>query len=122
MRGRLRPRSTIGSADVRLSRNCVVASSPNILLCLTSCGCLRRALPAARGFFQRFPQATELTAKALIRILERHGSCLDHSAGSHRLDDHAARGRWVTVPFQHGDVPVGTLLAILKASGLSRDE
>jgi predicted RNA binding protein YcfA (HicA-like mRNA interferase family) len=33
-----------------------------------------------------------------------------------------ASGRRVTVPFHRGDVPIGTLLAILKASGIPRDE
>lgn len=68
------------------------------------------------------PRAPVLTAKALIRLLERHGFCLDHSTGSHRVYYNAASGRRVTVPYHRGDVPVGTLLAILKSSGIPRNE
>ncbi len=68
------------------------------------------------------PKAPVLTAQAVVRLLERHGFVLERSAGSHRLYHQPQTGRRVTVPFHRGDLPTGTLLAILKASGIPRDQ
>jgi predicted RNA binding protein YcfA (HicA-like mRNA interferase family) len=68
------------------------------------------------------PKASVLTAREVIRLLEKHGFVLDHSTGSHRLYYQPGTGRRVTVPFHRGDLPIGTLLAILKASGIPREE
>ncbi|MCS6787543.1 MAG: type II toxin-antitoxin system HicA family toxin [Thiobacillaceae bacterium] len=68
------------------------------------------------------PKAPVLSTPALIRLLERHGFVLDRSRGSHRVYLQPQTGRRVTVPFHRGDLPIGTLLAILKASGIPRED
>ena len=68
------------------------------------------------------PKAPVLTAREVIRLLERHGYTLDHSTGSHRVYYNAGSGRRLTVPYHRGDLPIGTPLAILKASGIPREE
>lgn len=59
---------------------------------------------------------------AVIRALERAGLYLDHSTGSHRYFRHPRRPGLVTVPFHNRDLKRGTLLAILKQAGLTREE
>lgn len=57
----------------------------------------------------------------VIRILERHGFVLVRQRGSHRLFRNAA-GRRVTVAGAPGrELPPGTLGAIRRQSGLSRN-
>jgi len=58
----------------------------------------------------------------VIRALERAGFFLDHSTGSHRFYRHPHRLGIVTVPFHRKDLKRGTLLAILKQAGLTREE
>lgn len=63
-----------------------------------------------------------LTPAAVIRALERAGFFLDHASGSHRFYRHRERPGIVTVPFHRRDLKRGTLLAIIKQAGLTRDE
>ncbi|MBI4829363.1 MAG: type II toxin-antitoxin system HicA family toxin [Nitrospinae bacterium] len=63
-----------------------------------------------------------LTARDVIRILERNGFKLDHSSGSHRVYYNSQTRRRAVLPFHRKDVPVGTLTAILKGAGLPREE
>jgi predicted RNA binding protein YcfA (HicA-like mRNA interferase family) len=58
----------------------------------------------------------------VIRVLGRAGFFLDHSTGSHRFYRHPDRPGIVTVPFHRKDLKRGTLLAILKQAGLTREE
>ncbi|PWB81136.1 MAG: hypothetical protein C3F08_02685 [Candidatus Methylomirabilota bacterium] len=67
----------------------------------------------------RLPAATPTD---VIRILERVGFFLDHSTGSHRFYRHPGRPGIVTVPFHRRALKRGTLLAILKQAGLTRDQ
>ena len=54
-------------------------------------------------------------------MLESAGWCLKRTKGDHRQFLHPQKGMVVTVPGQLGkDVPVGTLKAILRSSGLER--
>jgi predicted RNA binding protein YcfA (HicA-like mRNA interferase family) len=59
------------------------------------------------------------TPTDVIRALERAGFSLDHSTGSHRYPN---RPGVVTVPFLRRALKRGTLLAILKQAGLTRDQ
>jgi len=68
------------------------------------------------------PKDPVLTAKDVIRILESKGFVLDHSTGSHRVYYHAASGRRAVVPFHSGDLPIGTMMAILKGAGIPRED
>jgi len=59
------------------------------------------------------------TPEMVIRVLERAGFFLDHSTGSHRYYRHPERPGIVTVPFHRRDLKRGTLLAIIKQTGLT---
>lgn len=63
-----------------------------------------------------------LTAKDLIRILERRGFILDRVKGSHHIYLHPETGQRAVVPFHRRDLPQGTLVSILKQAGIDRDE
>jgi predicted RNA binding protein YcfA (HicA-like mRNA interferase family) len=59
----------------------------------------------------------------LIRLLESNGWRLKATRGSHRQFIHPHKGMVVTVPGQFGqDVPIGTLKAILRSTGLKGKE
>ena len=56
-------------------------------------------------------------------MLESAGWHLKKTKGSHRQFLHTGKGMVVTVPGQLGkDIPIGTLKAILRSSGLERKE
>lgn len=61
-----------------------------------------------------------LSAKQVIKVLERAGFVLRKSKGSHRT--YVREARRVTVPYHTTDIKPGTLLSIIEQSGLSRDE
>ena len=59
----------------------------------------------------------------VIHLLESTGWRLKATKGSHRQFLHPQKGMVVTVPWQPGkDVPVGTLKAILRSTGLERKQ
>lgn len=62
-----------------------------------------------------------MTPKELIQLLESHGFVFQRSKGSHQLYKHPD-GRRTVVPFHSKDLKTGTLLAILKQAGLSKDD
>ena len=68
------------------------------------------------------PKTPVLNSKDVIRILERNDFVLDHSSGSHRVYLNAELNRRAVVPFHARDLPIGTLIAILKSSGIPREE
>jgi predicted RNA binding protein YcfA (HicA-like mRNA interferase family) len=45
-----------------------------------------------------------------------------HAAGSHEIWRNAGTGAFTTVPNHPGDMPEGTLRAILRAAGVTPDE
>ena len=61
------------------------------------------------------------TPKEVIQILEKNGFALSRSRGSHHVFRHPD-GRKTVVPFHNKDLPKGTLMAIIKQSGISRGE
>lgn len=64
-----------------------------------------------------------LKVRDLIQMLESAGWRLKKTKGSHRQFLHPEKGLVVTVPGHHGkDIPIGTLKAILRSSGLERKE
>jgi predicted RNA binding protein YcfA (HicA-like mRNA interferase family) len=68
------------------------------------------------------PKLPALTADDVIRALLDNGFVLDHQRGSHRVYFNAVTGKRAIVPYHRRDFPKGTLLAILKQAGLSRDD
>jgi predicted RNA binding protein YcfA (HicA-like mRNA interferase family) len=58
----------------------------------------------------------------LIRLLMSKGFVLDRVSGSHHIYIHPTSHKRVTVPFHKKDLPTGTMLAILKQAGITKDE
>ena len=59
-----------------------------------------------------------MTAKEVIRRLTKAGWYTKDQKGSHRQFIHPTKKGKVTVPVHSGDIPAGTLNAILKQAGL----
>lgn len=61
-----------------------------------------------------------IKAARLIPILLRAGFRIVRQKGSHVMLEHVVdAARKITVPMHNGDLPRGTLLAILKQAGIS---
>jgi len=64
-----------------------------------------------------------LSAAEVIRRLRRAGFVFDRTAkGSHDIWRHPTTKRRITVPNHPGDLPEGTVRAIIREAGLSVDE
>ena len=64
-----------------------------------------------------------MKVRELIRLLSANGWVEDRCRGSHRQFKHSVRPNLLTVSGNmNADVPVGTLSAILKQTGLSKRE
>ena len=64
-----------------------------------------------------------LTAADLLRALRRAGFTVERVKGSHRHLRHAERPTLrVVVPVHRGDLPAGTVAAIMRQAGLSQDD
>lgn len=57
----------------------------------------------------------------IMEILRKAGFHVDHQSGSHVVFHNDKTGARVVVPFHHKDLPKGTLMSILRASGISRN-
>ena len=68
------------------------------------------------------PKLPRLTSKRVIAVLRKRGFILDHVTGSHQIFYHPLQKQRVTVPFHTRDLPIGTLHAIIKQSGIPRDQ
>jgi predicted RNA binding protein YcfA (HicA-like mRNA interferase family) len=68
------------------------------------------------------PKLPPLTSQKVIRILEKKGFVLARTKGSHQIYWNELSRRQVTVPLHTCELPIGTLLEILKQAGISRDE
>lgn len=63
-----------------------------------------------------------MTPKELIRILESNGFVLKRIRGSHHVFTNKTSGKITVVPVHKGDLPRGTLHAILKQAGLDQND
>ncbi len=63
-----------------------------------------------------------LTPKKIIKIIEDKGFILDSVKGSHYIFYNPDAKRRVVVPLHNSDLPIGTLMEILKQAGISREE
>ncbi len=68
------------------------------------------------------PKTPSLTPQKVIKLLESRGFVLDRSKGSHQIFIHPETRKRVVVPFHRKDLPIGTLLEILRQAGVSKDE
>ena len=66
------------------------------------------------------PKTPCLTSKQVIKLLRSEGFVLDHVSGNHYVFYHPVDGRRAVVPYHTKDLPVGTLKAILRSSGLEQ--
>ncbi|MCB9184877.1 MAG: type II toxin-antitoxin system HicA family toxin [Flavobacteriales bacterium] len=62
-----------------------------------------------------------LTAAELIRLLKEHGFEFVRSKGSHQIFKNRTTGKMTVVPLHRGDLPKGTLLAILGQAGIDKE-
>jgi predicted RNA binding protein YcfA (HicA-like mRNA interferase family) len=59
----------------------------------------------------------------IVKTLKKFGFQFErHAAGSHEIWSNSATGRFTTIPNHPGDMPEGTLRAILKQAGVTPDE
>ncbi len=59
----------------------------------------------------------------IVRKLKLHGFKFDRqAAGSHEIWFHPTTNRYTTIPNHPGDMPEGTLRAILKQAGIDPDD
>ena len=63
-----------------------------------------------------------LTPSDIIRLLTAKGFVFDRSKGSHRIYVNPTNGKKAVVPYHKKDLPKGSMLDILKAAGISKDE
>ncbi|PIR96408.1 MAG: hypothetical protein COT92_01230 [Candidatus Doudnabacteria bacterium CG10_big_fil_rev_8_21_14_0_10_42_18] len=65
-----------------------------------------------------------LPAKAVIKILKKHGFLLVRQRGSHLIFTHPQTGIMVPVPVHEANKPIylGTFMAIVKQSKIPKDE
>jgi mRNA interferase HicA len=68
------------------------------------------------------PKLPPIKPKELLRKLKDLGFIEDHATGSHIILYHPVSKKRTVIPFHLKDLPIGTLLAILRESGISRDE
>ncbi len=66
------------------------------------------------------PRLPSLTPKTLLRVLKAHGFVEDHVTGSHYILYNPTTNRHLTVAYHKNDLPRGTLMAIIKASGIEQ--
>jgi predicted RNA binding protein YcfA (HicA-like mRNA interferase family) len=59
--------------------------------------------------------------KDVVRALERAGFCFDRQRGSHLIYYHPSTQATVSIP-KHASLKKGTLMHIIKQTGLSREE
>ncbi|MEE8443679.1 MAG: type II toxin-antitoxin system HicA family toxin [Dehalococcoidia bacterium] len=97
-----------------------------------ACGCSRRASVHSRTFPSRCNrefvrvavqrQLPVLRPWEVVRILERAGLTVRRQTGAHLVLFREGLQRPVTVPLHPGDLPRGTLRAIIRQAGLTVEE
>lgn len=65
-------------------------------------------------------KSPNMTAADLIRLLKQNGFEHVRSKGSHQIFKNRTTGKMTVVPMHSGDLPKGTLLAILRQTGLDK--
>ena len=68
------------------------------------------------------PKLPSIKPKELIKIFEKLGYIVDRQKGSHVILYHYSIRKRLTIPMHTKDVPSGTLVAIVKQSGLTKGE
>ena len=67
------------------------------------------------------PKLPVISGREVVKILKKVGYEVDHQTGSHIVLRHKETYKRLTVP-DHKEISRGTLRAIIKQAGLTRDE
>jgi len=57
-----------------------------------------------------------------MQFLQQNGFVLDRISGSHHVFYHPISRRRAVVPKHNRDIPIGTLLSLLREAGCTRDQ
>ncbi len=68
------------------------------------------------------PKLPSVKPRELIKSFEKLGYIIDRQKGSHVILYQPLTKRRLTIPLHTKDVPNGTLLAIIKQAGLTKEE
>lgn len=68
------------------------------------------------------PKLPSFRAREVIKFLIANGFILDHVSGSHYIFYHPLSKRRAVVPRHNRDIPKGTLLALLKEAGFTKED
>jgi predicted RNA binding protein YcfA (HicA-like mRNA interferase family) len=69
------------------------------------------------------PKLPVLTARQVVRCLEKAGFYVHHQSGSHVQLKHRERPELrLTVPFHAGDLPKAVIRSIIRQAGMSVDD
>ena len=68
------------------------------------------------------PKLPALTARKVIKILEKKGFVLDRVKGSHHIYYNPETKKRVVVPIHKKELPKGTLMEILRQAGIGKEE
>jgi len=68
------------------------------------------------------PKLPSFKPRQLIKKFEKAGYVIDRQKGSHVILYHSEQRKRLTIPMHVKDLPKGTLLSIIKQSGLTRNE
>jgi predicted RNA binding protein YcfA (HicA-like mRNA interferase family) len=67
------------------------------------------------------PRLPAVRPREVVQFLEKHGFILDHVSGSHFVYYNAVSRKRAVVPRHNRDMPKGTLMALLREAGFTRD-
>ncbi len=68
------------------------------------------------------PKLPSISAKKLMKILQNLGFELDHATGSHFIYFNSKTKKRAVVPYHTKDLPIGTVMSIIRSINLSRKE
>ncbi len=68
------------------------------------------------------PKLSPMTPREIIKLLESRGFVLDRVKGSHHIYLQPETGLRAVVPLHKKDLPIGTMLSILKQAGIDRED
>jgi len=68
------------------------------------------------------PKIQPITPKGLIKKLEKQGFRLQRTTGSNMIFKNPDLGTRAIVPFHQREIPKGTLMSIIRESGLNKED
>jgi predicted RNA binding protein YcfA (HicA-like mRNA interferase family) len=68
------------------------------------------------------PKLPSFRPREVIKFLMVHGFILDHVSGSHYVFYNPLNKRRAVIPRHNRDIPKGTLMALLRQAGFTRED